>query len=442
MKACLRMDPEVTFLPEEIQSVPDYTPVIVKDNKGFIDCLSISELWKLVESPVQVNVDAQNELKVANGLEVYVGYRNRRWSKIRHISRHFYRGKLLRINTVGGIVDASPNHSVFLRCGRSKSKTRLVDAKEVKAGDRIVCRPFVGRLGSARFFLGTEDLGWLYGFFAAEGSAYYVTPQHPRYEASFANKRMDLLLKVERILRENFHVKTRWNENKGTHKLSFISKPFYEFFKENSYVGKEKRVPKTILNAPQNIQLAFLRGYNDGNGEQFHNPKRNWEFRAFTSTSWPLMQGLLILLSNVTKQAFTVHSQDDEEAVKIRITKSTYAELKSNPCFKDREIVRSIKEIEYEGYLYDLSTENEMFITGVGGIRVHNTGYTMSTNATYMKTLEAKGLLWEASKKGRKAFRNRFPYWVAENIRKIRPNAPDGAIDEIVDRLKRSVIGG
>jgi len=70
------------------------------------------------------------------------------------------------------------------------------------------------------------------------------------------------------------------------------------------------------------------------------------------------------------------------------------------------------------------------------------TGYTQSTNATYMKTLEAKGLLWEASKKGRKAFRNRFPYWVAENIRKIRPNAPDGAIDEIVDRLKRSVIGG
>ncbi|MEM3618151.1 MAG: DUF87 domain-containing protein [Candidatus Bathyarchaeia archaeon] len=70
------------------------------------------------------------------------------------------------------------------------------------------------------------------------------------------------------------------------------------------------------------------------------------------------------------------------------------------------------------------------------------TGYTMSTNATYMKMLEAKGLLWEASKKGRKAFRNRFPYWVAENIRKIRPNAPDGAIDEIVDRLKRSVIGG
>jgi len=34
---------------------------------------------------------------------------------------------------------------------------------------------------------------------------------------------------------------------------------------------------------------------------------------------------------------------------------------------------------------------------------------------------------------GRRAFRNRFPYWVAENIRKIKPNAPDTAIDEIVE---------
>jgi hypothetical protein len=59
-----------------------------------------------------------------------------------------------------------------------------------------------------------------------------------------------------------------------------------------------------------------------------------------------------------------------------------------------------------------------------------------------MKTLKAKGLLWEASKKGRKALRNCFSYWIAKNIRKIRPNAPDGAIDEIGDRLKRSVMGG
>jgi len=29
-----------------------------------------------------------------------------------------------------------------------------------------------------------------------------------------------------------------------------------------------------------------------------------------------------------------------------------------------------------------------------------------------------------------------FPYWVAENIRKIKPIAPDTAIEKIVDKLK------
>jgi len=69
------------------------------------------------------------------------------------------------------------------------------------------------------------------------------------------------------------------------------------------------------------------------------------------------------------------------------------------------------------------------------------TGYTESTNRQYLATFESKGLLWRTSKGGRTAFRNRFHQWVTENVRKIKPGAPDGAIEEIADRLKRSVIG-
>jgi len=70
------------------------------------------------------------------------------------------------------------------------------------------------------------------------------------------------------------------------------------------------------------------------------------------------------------------------------------------------------------------------------------TGYTESTNRQYLGTFESKGLLWRTSKGGRTAYRNRFHQWVTENVRKIKPGAPDGAIEEIVDRLKRAVIGG
>jgi len=70
------------------------------------------------------------------------------------------------------------------------------------------------------------------------------------------------------------------------------------------------------------------------------------------------------------------------------------------------------------------------------------TGYTEGTNRQYLATFESKGLLWRTSKAGRIAFRNRFYQWVTENVRKIKPGAPDGAIEEIADRLKRAVIGG
>jgi len=46
----------------------------------------------------------------------------------------------------------------------------------------------------------------------------------------------------------------------------------------------------------------------------------------------------------------------------------------------------------------------------------------------------------EARKNGRKAFRNRLRQWVAENVRKIKPSAPDAAIDKITEQLKNEVL--
>jgi len=70
------------------------------------------------------------------------------------------------------------------------------------------------------------------------------------------------------------------------------------------------------------------------------------------------------------------------------------------------------------------------------------TGVTSATNLQYCNHLAEKRLLWETKKGNRKAFRNRFRQWVAENIRKIKPLAPDEAIDQIHEQLKQLVLGG
>lgn len=68
------------------------------------------------------------------------------------------------------------------------------------------------------------------------------------------------------------------------------------------------------------------------------------------------------------------------------------------------------------------------------------TGYTQATNLSYLNQLVSRGLLWESRKKGRKAFRNRLRQWVAENVRRIRPSAPDAAIDKVAERLRSIVV--
>ncbi|RLE53284.1 MAG: hypothetical protein DRJ30_07025 [Candidatus Methanomethylicota archaeon] len=67
-------------------------------------------------------------------------------------------------------------------------------------------------------------------------------------------------------------------------------------------------------------------------------------------------------------------------------------------------------------------------------------GVTVETNRRYLKMLALKGLLWETSKQGRKAFRNRFHQWITENIRRIKPTAPDKAIEIIHDQLREHLL--
>lgn len=75
---------------------------------------------------------------------------------------------------------------------------------------------------------------------------------------------------------------------------------------------KFKKIPARILNANKEIQMAFLIGYNMGDGLK-SNPC-TYEFKNFKTNSILLAQGLLFLINNVTKQGYniTVEARDDK----------------------------------------------------------------------------------------------------------------------------------
>ena len=67
---------------------------------------------------------------------------------------------------------------------------------------------------------------------------------------------------------------------------------------------------------------------------------------------------------------------------------------------------------------------------------------TASTVAGYLNEFSSRGLAikHERGKQGRTAFSNRLPLWVSENVRRIRIDATDEAVNRIVEDLKAYVL--
>ena len=65
-----------------------------------------------------------------------------------------------------------------------------------------------------------------------------------------------------------------------------------------------------------------------------------------------------------------------------------------------------------------------------------------TTVAAYLNELTSQGLVLkhERAKRGRTAYSNALPLWVSQNIRRIRIDAPDEALDRIVEQLKSYVL--
>jgi subtilisin family serine protease len=366
-----------------IDSVPSYSPCLIEYQNGEIDVLPLEDIWDLVSSPVFSNEKGE-EWKSVQGIKIYTGRMksndNKPWQSIKRIIRHKYNGPLIRVRALEGIVDLSPNHSVFIKKGRN---LRLIDAKDLSIGQQLsILKPEgIDRdLKVIPLFIGGLDLAWLYGFFAAEGSAYIT--KKGRYSVSFSNSNLDLLEKARKIFSHYFNVgkgSLSYEKESKTWKVEWRGKALYHHFRSKFYVKSGyKKIPKEILNAKKVVQTAFLEGYLDGDGTRWDNRSP----KSITTNSWALATGLLLLINRCIKKPYAVHYRKDKpNIIQVGINKLPLEEIKERII--SRNSITKIDTINYSGYLYDLETQNHVFTTGVGLIRVHNTGGTKLHRATY-----------------------------------------------------------
>ena len=361
---------KIPFPVIHIDSVPSYSPIIIrKEGKVFIT--SMDDLWNSISTPIQTTTKGE-EIKEVNGLESYRGWD--RWTPIKYIIRHPYSGNIIRLNTLSSVVDVTPNHSVIARGGG-----KVLYANQIKVGDKLsVSEIFPRNFDQGRrdgIFIGTTDLAWLYGLFCAEGSAYCVTVNKEKgyqsYQITISNKSEEVISRSYEIIKDNLHVEAKIVDCDDCKRILVINRELWKFFRKNFYTSDGfKKVPEFIFYAPNKIKYSFLKGYEVGDGSRFRGFKEA-EFDTFTSKSQPLIAGLIWLVKEVTGQTFSVHIRND----KPLITQVLF-NRKENENLKDIRCVKKILNYHYEGYVYDIETEDHRFYSGIGlPIELHNTGY-------------------------------------------------------------------
>ena len=337
-----------------LHSVPSYSPIIIRfgsNLNSIVDILPIDDLFYFAEGNCY-RVGSVDVKELSQELYVYGGANARpSFVRVHQVTRHPYDGPITRINTMGGLVDTTPNHQVVF-----SGSPKMAEGGSVKEGD-ILSVGLLDRVQRKRgLFIGSKDLAWLYGLFLAEGG---VQGKRRRNDmATISNKDLDLLEKAKQIYEENSHHRASivGPDEEGVYRLCFFGERVKDHFESMFYTSSRKKVPRSVLNAPSDVKRAFLDGFYIGDG-----CKRGW---GFSTDSLLLSLGITYLKHSLDRNTFNVYVEENMPS-RIHIFENKKSE-------KPRGFVRRVVTIPYRGFVYDLATESQKFSCGVGPIRVKN----------------------------------------------------------------------
>lgn len=365
-------------------SVSKWTPVILRDTRdGLIDIKYISEVRKATKkggylSGKIIDKDTQIWDMSRSNLEIW---NNNQWTKIKHLSCHPIRKhKLLEIACRGGIVDVTDNHSIV------NEKGLEVKAGELKLNNKVKLTP----LPKVNLTSIPEKLAWLYGFFVAEGC---VSGGRMRID----NQDLKKLKKAQAILLKYLAVGSRMAApEKGVYRL-VARKPFdvaKRFYQDCYASDKNKKIPQIILNADKKTKLAFLHGYNEGDGDTKNKVKS--KFYRFKTKSPILAAGLCYLVESTVGVKYRIHSEHRGNNRYFEIRCLSQVKTKNGKwLLKGDNNITKITKLKYSDEVWDFETENHWFHAGIGGNIVHNTGprrgevFVVSNFAKQIAAIEA-----------------------------------------------------
>ncbi len=329
------------------------------------------------------------------------------WCRVTHVTRHLWKGKLLRLSQKWGEIRVTPNHSLYDSHGNLVEAAtnpellaiRKINVHRGRHRDFAVLRipnGFSRGTQNHVFFrkrLAAPKQSWVLrryrggrlkallrflGAYVSEGNATFNTA-NGAWLTAISNSNMQFLKSVQsdvaRFSNGSGVLTTRRAPN--VHQLVFSSRILYLLATTlcgQTSVGK--RVPDFLFTLKDEYKMEFLKTYLLGDGNVQH--YKTVDSRRFTTVS-PQLAARLGLLLSLMGLDYTISYRDFplrrkwNRAYNVRLTAHYDVGSRSR-----------MTEEEWEGYVYDLSVEgSQNFGAGIGCIVVHNTHVDRSiANAT------------------------------------------------------------
>ncbi|HET9342501.1 MAG TPA: GDP-mannose 4,6-dehydratase [Candidatus Eremiobacteraceae bacterium] len=348
------------------ESLSSNSPVIIRE-RGLVDILPISEVVSVLpKGPAYQRFDT-------SGLEVWDGD-----SFVRVLGGTAYHHAPLkrnkdvrRIEARCGSVTTTGDHVVFLDDEERANR-------DVRQGDRMLRASLPPAPGVTTV---SSELAWLLGAFVGDGSAYL---QRGNARAKFVNN--DLSLR-RRFAEAWQRVTCGWSSEArgvsgfragavvGALALNGAS-TFVQWLRDECYTDDGyKRIPRIVLNADEQTMVAFLEGYNATDGLKAGSPR--YQFKNFKTNSPTLAMGLW-WLARVALDQQPVLNVDvgPRERPGPFYSMNLRTPVISNQGAHLRRDLAEVKRVvsipNYDGWLYDLTTESGKFHAGVGECVIHN----------------------------------------------------------------------
>ena len=274
-----------------------------------------------------------------------------------------------RIAARGALFHATSDHVVFA-CHDGEPMEK--PAGEVQPGDAMMLIPLPPPTDSISM---TGDEAWLLGLLAAEG---YVSQDG---KIHVANQDQDLLTEVEACWRRvtgggasRHTVPSGFENGQPVTQLRLTGASSYaRFLQEQLYTRSgHKRVPARVLNASPEARMAFLRGFNVGDG--LKSTPCTYEFQGFKTASAVMAAGLYWLAHTTLHQRAIICPEERNDRLYYQVNLNS----PNTPGDKGRHLRRPLEEVtkaqpvSYNGWLFDLATASGTFHAGIGQGWIHN----------------------------------------------------------------------